>query len=117
MLARPPVLAHPSESGRGLPRSKRLRVETTILPLGKSRTHMNILSAVLRLICGVVLMIAAAATYHRASAHVAAGEPIQVAGITIGATPGQFSIALGVIAVIGLLLVILGIVTLFKKPA
>src|SRR5690242_18246271 len=46
---------------------------------------MNVLSAVLRFICGLALIGAAYTTYNRTRAHVAAGEPIQIAGVTIGA--------------------------------
>jgi hypothetical protein len=76
---------------------------------------MNIISAILRFVCGFTLIIAAYASYYRTREHVAAGEPIQIAGITIGASPGEVAFALWVVGLIGLLLIILGIVTLTKK--
>jgi hypothetical protein len=75
---------------------------------------MNIVSAILRFICGFALIVAAWVTYQRAQAHVAAGEPVQIAGITIGASPVQFSLALGIVALVGGLLIILGLMTLMK---
>jgi hypothetical protein len=76
---------------------------------------MNLLSASLRFLCGIGLIVAAYATYNRTKAHVAAGEPIQIAGVTFGASPGQVSLALAFVALIGVLLIIVGIVTLMKR--
>jgi hypothetical protein len=87
------------------------------LALGARRTvtmSMNVVSAVLRFVCGLALIGAAYVTYQRTHAQVAAGEPIQIAGVVIGASPGQLSVALWVVGVIGALLLILGVVTLTK---
>jgi hypothetical protein len=76
---------------------------------------MNVISAVLRFICGLVLIIAAYATYRRASGHVAAGEPLQIAGVTFNASPSELAVSLGVVGLIGLLLIVLGVVALIRK--
>jgi len=78
---------------------------------------MNVLSAILRFICGVVLIVAAYTTYHRINGRIAAGEPVQIAGITLGASPHEVSWALGVVGLIGVLLIVFGVVTLVKKRA
>jgi hypothetical protein len=77
---------------------------------------MNVVSAILRFVCGFTLIIAAWATHRRITAHEAAGEPMQIAGVTIGASPSQVSLGLWAIGLIGALLIILGIVTLTRKP-
>ena len=78
---------------------------------------MNSISAILRILCGLALIIFSYSTYRRASEHVAAGGPIEIFGVTMGASPGQLNFALGVVGLIGILLIILGIVTFTKKRA
>jgi hypothetical protein len=80
-------------------------------------TSTNIVSATLRIICGLALIIFSYLTYQRTRQHAAAGEPMQIFGATVGASPGQLSFGLIVIGVIGILLIVLGIVTLLKKRA
>jgi len=76
---------------------------------------MKIASAALRLICGLALIILAFGTYRRVGAQAAADQPIQIAGVTIGASAGQLEFALFVVGLIGVFLMVLGIVTLVKK--
>ena len=78
---------------------------------------MNTIPAIIRIVCGLALIIFSYSTYHRISGHIAAGEPIEIFGVTIGASPGQLTFAFGVIGLIGILLFILGVVTYFKKRA
>ena len=78
---------------------------------------MNVLSAILRFICGLALIIASYATYHRISGQITAGEPIQIAGVAIGASPREISWALGVVGLMGVLLIVFVFVTLVKKRA
>ncbi len=78
-------------------------------------TFMNSVSAILRIICGLALIIFSYSTYHRISEPIAAGRPMEIFGVTMGASPGQVTFGLVVIGLIGLLLVILGVVTFFKK--
>jgi hypothetical protein len=73
---------------------------------------MNGVSAAIRLICGLALIILAYSSYGRASAHVANGEPVQIFGITIGASPSEFKLSLIVVALIGVFMIVLGVVTL-----
>ena len=76
---------------------------------------MKPVSGVLRLICGLALIIFAFATHHRVGAQVAAGQQVQIAGIPIGASAGQLNLAFVIVGVIGLSLIILGVVTFVKK--
>ena len=69
------------------------------------------------MVCGLALIICAFATYQRIGAQVAAGQPIQIFGITMGAPASQLNLGLIVVGLIGLFLMILGIVTFLKKPA
>ena len=80
-------------------------------------TSTNIVSATLRMICGFALIIFSYLTYQRTRQHAAVGEPMQIFGTTIGASPGQLTFGLIVIGLIGFLLIILGILTVLKKPA
>ncbi len=80
-----------------------------------ARNSMKVISGILRLICGLALIIFAFATYRRVGEHVAAGQPIQIAGVTIGASAGQLEFALIVFGVVGVLLIVLGVVTFVKK--
>ena len=74
---------------------------------------MNCISAILRIVCGMVLIFLSYSTYQRIGKHIAAGEPVQIFGHTISASSGE--IALGVIGLIGVFLVVLGVVTLVCK--
>ena len=78
---------------------------------------MKVISATLRLICGLALVIFAFTTYRRVGDHVAAGQPIQIFGATLNLSPGQLGFALIVVGVVGLLLMILGVLTFFLKPS
>ena len=75
----------------------------------------NVISGILRLVSGLALIIFSVATYYRIREHVAAGGPMELAGITIGASPGQIRFALGVIVLLGALLTTLGVLTLVKR--
>ena len=76
---------------------------------------MNQLSAVLRISCGVVLIILGYSTYSRNSAHIAAGQPMQVFGHLTNAEPWQLNLAFALIGFIGVFMIVLGCVNLFKR--
>ena len=76
---------------------------------------MNAISAILRIVCGLALVILAYSTYSRNSQHIAAGEPMQIFGYATGASSGQLTLAFAVIGLIGLFMVGLGIATLLKR--
>ena len=78
---------------------------------------MKAVSGLLRLICGLTLIVVAIGTYHRVGAQVAAGQRIEIAGVSIGASAAQLNFALVVVGVIGILLIILGVVTFLKKQS
>jgi hypothetical protein len=78
---------------------------------------MNTISATLRMICGVALIIFSFLTYQRTRQHAAAGESMEIFGVSLGASAGQLSFGFVVIGLIGVLLIVLGIVTLLKKKA
>jgi hypothetical protein len=54
-------------------------------------------------------------TYHRVREQIAAGEAIQIFGVTIGASPGELALALGVVGLVGICFLALGVGTLVKK--
>jgi uncharacterized membrane protein YidH (DUF202 family) len=72
-------------------------------------------SSLLRIICGVILIILGYSTYSRNSAHINAGEPMQVFGHVTNAEPWQLTLAFGLIGLIGLFLIVLGCVNLLKS--
>jgi TRAP-type C4-dicarboxylate transport system permease small subunit len=76
---------------------------------------MNSFSSILRIVCGVVLIILGYSTYSRNAAHIAAGEPMQVFGHLTNAEPRQLTLAFAVIGLIGLFLIVLGCVNLLKR--
>jgi hypothetical protein len=78
---------------------------------------MKLISGMLRLICGLALIIFAFATYRRIGAQVAAGQPIEIGGVTLGASAGQLNLGLVVVGVIGVFLMIFGVVTFLKKQS
>jgi len=74
---------------------------------------MNYISAILRIICGIVLIFLSCSTYQRISKHIADGGQIQIFGFTTSASSGE--LALGVIGLIGIFLVTLGVISLVSK--
>jgi hypothetical protein len=76
---------------------------------------MKTVSGVLRLLCGLGLIIFAFVTYHRIGAQVASGQEIQIAGVKLGASVGQLDIGLVVVGLVGIFLIVLGALTLMKK--
>ena len=76
---------------------------------------MRQLSSIMRIICGVALIILGYSTYSRNSAHIAAGEPMQVFGHMTNAEPWQLTLAFAVIGLIGVFLIVLGCVNLLKS--
>src|SRR5712671_4134973 len=57
------------------------------------RTSMNSISAILRIVCGLALIIFSYSTHRRIGERVAAGEPVQIVGVTLGASAGQLTFA------------------------
>ena len=76
---------------------------------------MKTVSGVLRLLCGLGLIIFAFVTYHRIGAQVASGQEIQIAGIKFGASVGQLDFGLIIVGVIGIFLIVLGVLTFLRK--
>ncbi|MBU6400058.1 MAG: hypothetical protein KGS61_07050 [Verrucomicrobia bacterium] len=76
---------------------------------------MHLISAMLRFISGIALIVFAYSTYRRIGGRVAAGEPLQIAGVTLGASPRQVAFALVVVGLIGVFLIVLGLLTLTRK--
>jgi hypothetical protein len=70
---------------------------------------MNALSSVLRIVVGLALIVLAFTSYRRNSAHVEAGEPLQLFGMTTGAAPWQITLMFAVIGLIGLWLIARGV--------
>ncbi len=75
---------------------------------------MNAISAILRLLSGLILVVLAGTTYAKNTRHIAAGDPMHLFGVPTGLSSGQVTAALVAVGLIGLGLVILGVVTLCK---
>lgn len=75
----------------------------------------HLISGILRLICGLALIVYAILTYGRIGAGVAAGQPILLFGKMVDVSPVQMWLALGVAGLVGLGLIILGMMTLRRK--
>jgi ABC-type Na+ efflux pump permease subunit len=76
---------------------------------------MKSTSAILRIVFGLVVVIFAYFTHHRISPHVEAGEAVQLFGHPVNASPSQFTMAFGVIGLLGVLVIVLGVVALKKR--
>lgn len=75
---------------------------------------MNAVSALLRLVCGAAILVLTWMSWSKNKAAVAAGEPVQLFGKTMDAGAGSINLAYGVIAVIGLGLLVMGVFSLMS---
>ncbi len=75
---------------------------------------MNPVSAILRIVCGLAVLITAYSIYSRNREPIAAGEPLQLFGQTLNASPGLVTAGFALIALFGLFLVGLGVASLLK---
>ena len=76
---------------------------------------MNPISSILRIICGLALIVLSYSTYHKNSERFAAGESLQIFGFPTGASSGQLTLAFSVIGLIGAVLIVLGVLGLLKS--
>lgn len=76
---------------------------------------MNSVSSLLRIVCGLALLILAYSTYQKALAQVSSGAPIQIFGVTTGASPGLLTLGLAAVGLIGAGLLALGVMGLLKN--
>lgn len=78
---------------------------------------MNYIFPIVRIVCGLVLVVVATTRYFSVRARTADADvtEVQVFGFTAAAESWQFTLAFGAAVVIGLALFVLGIVTLIKK--
>ena len=76
---------------------------------------MNYISSILRIVCGVAILILCLSMYRKMTAQLAAGAQLQLMGHPTGASSGQLMLAFAVIGLIGLFLLILGVVNLLKS--
>jgi len=77
---------------------------------------MKLLSPIIRILCGLVLIIAAAVKYFSIRAQIAAGEgeEVQILGQTVTSETWQLGFAFGIACFVGILLIILGGISLMK---
>jgi hypothetical protein len=75
---------------------------------------MNAISSILRIVFGLALIILSYTSWRRNSAHIEAGEPLQLFGITTGAAPWQITLMFVVMGLIGLWLIARGLLPLLK---
>jgi hypothetical protein len=77
---------------------------------------MNYVSAAIRIVCGLVLVILAASTYLKGREHIGEGtRQVQIFGFATSAEPWQLALAFGTVGLIGLVLIGLGFATLLRK--
>jgi hypothetical protein len=76
---------------------------------------MNSLSSVLRIICGIVLLILSGSMYFKSRDQIAAGAHVQLFGFATNAEPWQLTLGFATIALIGVVLLLLGIVGLARR--
>ncbi|MES2709666.1 MAG: hypothetical protein V4726_23915 [Verrucomicrobiota bacterium] len=73
------------------------------------------MSPIIRIICGLGIILFSWSVYQKNSAAIAAGTPMSIGGYAPGGSPGQVATAFGVIGLIGVSMVILGIAGLVKS--
>ena len=76
---------------------------------------MNPLSSILRIICGIAVLILAGSIYFKARPQVAAGAQVQLFGATFAAESWQLTLGFGVIALIDVVLLMLGLLGLSRR--
>ncbi|HEX5177099.1 MAG TPA: hypothetical protein VFV83_08725 [Chthoniobacteraceae bacterium] len=76
---------------------------------------MNYLSPLLRIVCGIALLILSGSMYFKARAQVAAGAQVHLFGATAAAEPWQLTLGFGIIALIGIVLLVLGLAGLARR--
>jgi hypothetical protein len=75
---------------------------------------MNHISSILRMVCGLAILILCISMYRKMAAQIATGGEIQLFGHPTSASSGQLTLGFAVIGLIGLFLLIMGIVNLLK---
>ena len=76
---------------------------------------MNSISSIIRIICGLALIILSYTTYQKTLVHAAPGAQLQILGTATGATPGQLTLGFVVIGLIGAALLALGVIGILKS--
>lgn len=76
---------------------------------------MNLLSALIRIIMGVVVIIFAISTYKQNSAHIAAGESPRLFGQAIGFSGTPLTLIFVFFGLFGLALIIMGLARLLLR--
>jgi TRAP-type C4-dicarboxylate transport system permease small subunit len=76
---------------------------------------MNSTSSILRIICGLAVIILSYTTYQNTFAHAAPGTQLQIFGMATGASAGQLTLGFVVIGLIGTALLALGVIGILKN--
>jgi hypothetical protein len=74
---------------------------------------MNPISSIIRIVCGLGIVIVAVSMYRKISAQVAAGGEVQLMGHALG-SPGALQTVFVVVGLVGVVLLILGIAGFLK---
>lgn len=78
---------------------------------------MRYVSAILRILCGVAILAVAGYVYLIMPERSGSGDqPMELFGHQLNATPEMVTLIIGAFALIGLLLVVFGLVTIVRKP-
>lgn len=75
---------------------------------------MNSISSILRIVCGLGLLVLSYSVYRKHSEPISAGGAVEIFGVATGASPGHVTIAFAVIGLLGLGFVVLGLIGLLK---
>jgi hypothetical protein len=76
---------------------------------------MNSTSSILRIICGLAVIILSYTTHQNTFAHAAPGTQLQIFGMATGASAGQLTLGFVVIGLIGTALLALGVIGILKN--
>jgi TRAP-type C4-dicarboxylate transport system permease small subunit len=76
---------------------------------------MNSTSSILRIICGLAVIILSYTTYQNTFAQAAPGTQLQIFGMATGASAGQLTLGFVVIGLIGAALLALGVSGILKN--
>jgi multisubunit Na+/H+ antiporter MnhB subunit len=92
-----------------------VRRRCTITSITCKQSLMNLISGILRIICGLAVLILTYSVYSRNSENIATGARVQILGYATDATSGQLTVALVVFGLLGLFLLGLGTVSLLRS--
>lgn len=77
---------------------------------------MNYMTALIRIVVGLVVIVFSISTCKKNSAHIAAGESPQLFGQAIGLSGTPLMLMFALFGLFGLALILMGLARLLRKP-